>query len=91
MPRYPWLQDNDLSYGDLERKINVLRMLGTPYEDGFETKAVELAKAQAKAIAGGLKNNGVNLEGLENKEIIAIIAYLQRLGTDIKKSETTPN
>jgi cytochrome c oxidase cbb3-type subunit I/II len=91
MPRYPWLQENDLSLDNIERKINVLRMLGTPYAEGFETKAADVAKEQAKTIAAGLKNNGVNLEGLENKEIIAIIAYLQRLGTDIKKSETTSN
>ena len=91
MPRYPWLQENDLSYSDLERKINVLRMLGTPYGEGFETKAVDKAKEQAKAISQDLNNNGVILEGLENKEIIALIAYLQRLGTDIKRSQTISN
>ena len=89
MPPYPWLQKNDIDYSTLERKINVLRMLGTPYAEGFEKKAVELAKAQAKEIAENLKKNGAKVEGLENKEIVALIAYLQRLGTDIKKGETT--
>ncbi len=89
MPRYSWLQENDLTFDKLESKIKVLKMLGTPYADGAETKAVEDAKAQAKAIADNLKSLGVNKEGLENKEIVAVIAYLQRLGTDIKKSSET--
>ena len=89
MPRYPWFQENDIDYSTLESKINVLRMLGTPYADGFEKKAVELAKKQAKEITANLKENGIKTPGLENKEIIALIAYLQRLGTDIGKGETT--
>lgn len=89
MPRYSWLQENDLTYDKLESKIKVLKMLGTPYAEGAESKAVEDAKAQAKVIADNLKSLGVNKEGLENKEIVALIAYLQRLGTDIKKSSET--
>ena len=89
MPRYAWFQENDLDYSDMESKINVLRLLGTPYAEGFEKKAVEVAKKQAAVIAKDLKANGVNVEGLENKEIVAMIAYLQRLGTDIKKGQTT--
>jgi len=89
MPRYPWLQENDIDYSSMESKINVLRMLGTPYADGFEKEAVDLAKKQAQEIAADLKNNGVKISGLENKEIVAMIAYLQRLGTDIKNGETT--
>ncbi len=89
MPRYPWFQENDIDYSTLESKINVLRILGTPYADGFEKKAVELAKKQAREIAANLKENGIKTSGLENKEIVALIAYLQRLGTDIGKGETT--
>ncbi|HHH52951.1 MAG TPA: cytochrome C oxidase Cbb3, partial [Bacteroidetes bacterium] len=89
MPRYPWLQENDLDYSHMESKINVLRTLGTPYAEGFEKKAVEIAKKQASEIAADLKANGVKINGLENKEIVALIAYLQRLGTDIKNGETT--
>ena len=48
-----------------------------------------MAKKQAKAIADDLRKNDVKIDGLENKEIVALIAYLQRLGTDIKKDETT--
>ena len=37
---------------------------------------------QADKIAEDLKKNGLMADS--NKEIIALIAYLQRLGTDIK-------
>ena len=85
MPPYPWLFEKELTYKYLENKIGVLQTLGTPYEEGYETKAVEDARVQAKAIAEGLQKNGIVKEGLESKEIVAMIAYLQRLGTDIKK------
>jgi len=56
--------------------------LGVPYPDGFESIAnIELLK-QADTIALDLTNAGVVVE--PSKEIIAMIAYLQRLGTDIK-------
>jgi cytochrome c oxidase cbb3-type subunit I/II len=38
---------------------------------------------QAKEIAASLKKDGIEVP--PNKEIIAMIAYLQRLGTDINK------
>ena len=49
-----------------------------------EDRAVEELKAQAKRIADEMKEQGVEQEGLADKEIVALIAYLQRLGTDIK-------
>ncbi len=84
MPRYPWLAENDLDYSLIKDKIRVLRSLGTPYEEGYEEIAEEDLKLQAKMIADDLRKSGIDYEGLENKEIIAVIAYLQRLGTDIK-------
>lgn len=69
----------------MENKIRVLQTLGTPYEEGFEKKAAVHARAQAKEIVERLKVAGIEEAGLEKKEIIALIAYLQRLGTDIKK------
>ena len=63
-------------------KIKVLRQLGTPYEEGYEQIANEDLAAQAQRIAKNLKAEGVEQEGIERKEIVAIIAYLQRLGVD---------
>ena len=39
-------------------------------------------EAQAKQIANNLKKDGI--ETLADREIVALIAYLQRLGKDIK-------
>ena len=84
MPRYPWLATNDLNNKYLAAKIKGLRTLGTPYPEGFEDEALADLEAQAAEIAASLRNDGIDQEGLEQKEMIALIAYLQRLGTDIK-------
>jgi len=86
MPPYPWLLTNELDTTNLASKINVMRKLGVPYEEGYELIAHEDLRKQAEAIALDLQNNGAPAE--PNKEIIALIAYLQRLGTDIKAGET---
>lgn len=82
MPRYTWLfnQKTDLSL--LEKKMSVMKALGVPYSD--EEIAAGNAKAveQAKAITQNLISAGVPAE-IENKEIVALIAYLQRLGKDL--------
>jgi cytochrome c oxidase cbb3-type subunit I/II len=59
-----------------------MRSLGVPYDDGFENEANDHLTKQAESIALDLQKNGVPAE--PDKEIIALIAYLQRLGTDIK-------
>jgi len=84
MPRYPWLVTNDLNNKYLAKKIKGLRTLGTPYPEGFEEEALADLQAQSAEIAESLRNDGIDQEGLEQKEIISLIAYLQRLGTDIK-------
>lgn len=84
MPPYPWLMKNDLNTDYTASKIKILQSLGTPYPEGFADKAVEDLNLQAKKIAESLKKDKIEQEGLEKKEIVALIAYLQRLGTDIK-------
>ena len=64
-------------------KIKVMRQLGVPYTDEEEANAVADLQAQAAVIVKDLKDNGIEAD--PNKEIIALIAYLQRLGTDISK------
>jgi len=88
MPAYPAMLDNELDLSDLPNKIYALRKLGTPYPKDFEGKAIADAKKQANKVAENLKSQGVKDEGMENKEIIAIIAYMQRLGTDIKAQKS---
>ena len=85
MPPYPWMLENDLNTGMLTSKIKALRTLGTPYPEGYEQIAADDLRKQAEVVAASLRKDGIDQEGLENKEIVALIAYLQRLGTDIKK------
>lgn len=82
MPPYPWLITQDLNTANTPKKISVMRTLGVPYEEGYEKFAVDDLNKQAEAISDDLLDNGVYVE--PQKEIIALIAYLQRLGTDIK-------
>ncbi len=90
MPAYTWLYDDDLDLSHTEGKIITLRKLGVPYPYDFEFDAVDNAKAQQKEIAADLSATG--MKGIDaNKEIVALIAYLQRLGTDIKKEPAPTN
>jgi cytochrome c oxidase cbb3-type subunit I/II len=85
MPPYPWLITHDLNTDYLIAKIKTLRdVLNTPYPEGYEDQALADLEEQAKEIAASLRGDGVEQEGLEKKQIVALIAYLQRLGTDIK-------
>ena len=66
-------------------------MLGTPYSEGYEDTASKDLHAQAKQVVAALKSQldekdfpaEVDFNNLENLEIIALIAYLKNLGTDI--------
>jgi cytochrome c oxidase cbb3-type subunit I/II len=82
MPRFSWLKDQVLNISNTESKINAMRTLGVPYETGYEKVANGDLQKQADIIAADLQKQGVDVTS--DKEIIALIAYLQRLGTDIK-------
>jgi cytochrome c oxidase cbb3-type subunit I/II len=95
MPAYTWMHDNDLDVSLLERKIRAMQTLGVPYPKGYDKLAMKDLEKQAHEIAKDIVENtpksalkGVNKESkikeIEKKEIIAMIAYLQRMGTDIK-------
>ena len=82
MPVYSWLIENDLDISDLKSKISAMRTIGVPYEEGYEEVAESELMQQAEIITADLLDSGILVD--PDKEIIALIAYLQRLGTDIK-------
>jgi cytochrome c oxidase cbb3-type subunit I/II len=84
MPRYPWLISDDLDTGLLEGKIEAMRTLGVPYPADLDARAA--LELQAAQISGSLAEAGIACA--PEKEIIALIAYLQRLGTDIHAEST---
>ena len=83
MPSYSFLIDNSLDTSTTATKINAMRTLGVPYAIDFAEKANQDLMKQASTITADLKKEGI--EVAPTKEIVALIAYLQRLGTDINK------
>lgn len=86
MPNYPWLFVKDINTKDIPFKIRAMQKLGVPYDEGFDKIAVDELNKQAEQIAAELKEQGIK-EADAKKEIIALIAYLQRLGTDVEKTD----
>ncbi|HVX52133.1 MAG TPA: cytochrome-c oxidase, cbb3-type subunit II, partial [Chitinophagaceae bacterium] len=83
MPSYPWLYNDEIDTLRIPKMIWAMRKLGVPYPDGYEQKAVQDLDAQARTVQGDLKGES-KITARDNKEILALIAYLQRLGKDIK-------
>jgi cytochrome c oxidase cbb3-type subunit I/II len=94
MPAYTWLRDDNLDLSLTAKKIRAMQTLGVPYKKGYDKIAVADLKAQAKIVAEDIVNTtpkqaliGVNkaalVRDIQDKEIVAVIAYLQRLGVDI--------
>ncbi|MDR3608589.1 MAG: cytochrome-c oxidase, cbb3-type subunit I [Oligoflexia bacterium] len=84
MPIYPWLYRDKIDFDVLKKKLQVMKSLGVPYTDDEVEHASDLAHEEAHRIASGLVAQGVPAD-TEDKDIIALIAYLQRLGADFKK------
>jgi len=82
MPPYPWLFEDKIDYSHTADKITTLQKLGTPYPAGFDKIAVAEAQKQAQGIVNDLKKEDIDVKS--DREIVALIAYLQRLGADIK-------
>ena len=82
MPAYPWLFEQIIDKNQTAKKITALRFVGVPYEEGYEAIANEQLDKQALEIVTNLKGDGI--EVMPEAEIVALIAYLQRLGRDIK-------
>lgn len=82
MPAYPWLIEQPLDLSTTQAKMNALRIVGVPYSNEEIERANDDLMAQAQLIADDLAANQINVR--PDSEVIALIAYLQRLGTDIR-------
>lgn len=85
MPAYEWLYEQTLDTSMTQKKLEAMKTLGVPYTDGQITHAVSDLNRQAKEIQTQMETEKIKIEA--DKEIIALIAYLQRLGTDINKKQ----
>ncbi len=81
MPAYAWLIENDANLSTLPAKIRAMQLLGVPYPADYDKIAMDDYTKQAKQIVTELKVSGVNVK--ETSEVVAMIAYLHKLGRDI--------
>jgi cytochrome c oxidase cbb3-type subunit I/II len=81
MPAYPFFEQTELNFKTIQERVNAAAFLGAPYDQEL-TRAEAMARAQAQQIADEIvKQNGP--PGLADKQVVALIAYLQRLGIDL--------
>ena len=90
MPSYQWLIKDELDNSTITKKMEVMVTLGVPYTPEEIANVIQNMDAQATKIATKLLSNpeinkafgSDTAKPLKNREIVALIAYLQRLGTD---------
>ncbi len=87
MPSYEWMLDNELDTSTTAAKIRAMITLGVPYPKGYDKIANADLIKQENEIVENLKRD--KIETMPNREIVAMIAYLQRLGKDIKANPTS--
>ncbi len=79
MPAYPWMYAGKTDFEILSKKLSVMKLLGVPYSDAQVQNAATHARKEAETIAAELETQGVP-KGMADKEIVALIAYMQSLG-----------
>jgi len=82
MPTYPFLLDKEIDTASTPAKIRAMMKLGVPYPEGYDKIANHDLMVQAQNIADNLKTD--KIETVTDREIIALISYLQKLGRDLK-------
>jgi cytochrome c oxidase cbb3-type subunit I/II len=83
MPVYDWLHEWRIDPGDITASVRALSKLGHPYESTEEDWVEAQLRSQGEEIVASLSTTGI--ETTWDREIVALIAYLQRLGTDGKR------
>jgi len=88
MPNYPWLLSQKLEATVIGDRMRALRKVGVPYTDEQIQNAPKSIAAQSKQVVLNLAVGSITNAPMD-REIVAVIAYLQRLGTDIKGAPST--
>lgn len=91
MPQYSWLCDNtrEMDLSHLKQKISALRTVGVPYETGYEDKALEDLDKQAEGIVKELAD--AKIKATKRTEIVALIAYLHKMGAYLENNKVVKN
>jgi cytochrome c oxidase cbb3-type subunit I/II len=88
MPNFSWLLTTNLDLANLARRIDVQRELGVPYPPMTADQVIAQAQRQAEGISADLRAAGASVA--PDKEVIALIAYLQKLGKFEPVAQKTP-
>lgn len=101
MPTYGFLKKTDLKLSDIKLKLKALKTVGVPYtaEEIAEAEVDARNQADPNADASGLqarygaKVPNRDFDGQPNRltEMDALIAYLQKLGTDVDFTTYDPD
>lgn len=86
MPAFDHLLMSDLKFDAIQPHVRAAAMLGAPYSEEEITGSGDLARKQALEIAAEIVAQG-GPANKQDKQAIALIAYLQRLGTDLFRTE----
>jgi cytochrome c oxidase cbb3-type subunit I/II len=89
MPSYAHLLENDIEWSVIQSRVDAMAMLNVPYDQASLQSADRVARTQAEALAAKLVKAG-GPKGMEDKDVIALIAYMQRLGQDIRLQAAPP-
>lgn len=87
MPTYPWLYTAKVDPLDVAATVRTLRKVGVPYDDQTIADIPQQLQAEGTAIVASLKTGGFT--AAPDDEIVALIAYLQRLGKDLREKPTS--
>jgi cytochrome c oxidase cbb3-type subunit I/II len=80
MPSYSWLATGKVDFEEGSKKLQLMSSLGVPYTADHIRRAAADQRLQGEAIAKDLEAQGVKVAA--DSEVVALIAYLQRLGRD---------
>ncbi len=78
MPSFAWTQEWKVDTSMTSRKLGVMQKLGVPYTNAEIDAAKDNYRKQAELITADLATQGVEISW--DRELVALIAYLQRLG-----------
>ncbi len=83
MPKYPWLEKKEINLDLTPAKIRAMQTLGVPYPEGYDQVAVEVLRKQGAEVAANLLASGIEVSPVS--QMVAMIAYLHKLGRDISQ------
>ena len=90
MPSYAHLLEAEMDFEAIAPHVRAAAYLGAPYSDEEIENSAEIARRQAESIAADIVAQGGPINTFESEQAVALIAYLQRVGTDLFKTEEPP-